>query len=359
MEQQREDTLKVGIVGLRHLHPRAYMPVFSAAPGWEVVAAAESDRSMLEGFGNDFGVTTYSNWRAMIEKESLDLAAIFLPHSECPAAAIACAQRGINVMVEKPMAASSEDLRKVIAAAREAGVLLTTPYVWRCHPVARQMKEFIQQGILGRIVGGEGRCAAGRIHRYIEGNSGWMLEKATSGGGPMYNLGVHWIDLYRWLLDDEVVEVCGKNVRINEKYDIEDNSFALLTFSKGTVLSLDISYTVPDSYPYGRDLYLGLRGTAGVLSWSPSFEGVKEDLFVCSDAGEFHLSPRRHINFELDPVEGYGGVMGLTYLRELADSLRSGTPPAITGEDGLRALEIVEAIYHSAQTGRTLHLGDS
>ena len=76
----------------------------------------------------------------------------------------------------------------------------------------------------------------------------------------MFNLGVHWIDLYRWLLADEVVEIIGKNVHVNEQYDIEDNSFALLTFSRGTVLALDISYTVPESYPFGRDLYLALRG---------------------------------------------------------------------------------------------------
>ena len=78
-----------------------------------------------------------------------------------------------------------------------------------------------------------------------------MLTRALSGGGPMWNLGVHWIDLYRWLLDDEVVDVVGRNVKVNTEYDIEDNSFALVTFSKGTVLSLDISYTVPDAYPAG------------------------------------------------------------------------------------------------------------
>jgi predicted dehydrogenase len=183
-----------------------------------------------------------------------------------------------------------------------------------------------------------------------------MLEKELSGGGPMYNLGVHWIDLFRWLLDDEVVEVVGKNVRVNQEYEIEDNSFALLTFSRGTVVSLDISYTVPESYPHGRDLYLGLRGTGGVLQWSPSFEGEREELFVCSDSGGYGSAPRRRIGFELEPVEGYAGVMGLTYLKELATTIRSGAAPAITGLDGLRALEVVEAIYRSDESGASVRL---
>ena len=93
-----------------------------------------------------------------------------------------------------------------------------------------------------------------------------------------------------------------------------------------------------------------------MLSWSPSFEGVREELFVCSDAGEFDLSPRRKIQFELEPVPGYAGVMGVQYLRELAQAIRAGAPAAITGEDGLRALEVVEAIYRSAETGRTVRL---
>lgn len=345
--------LTVGVIGLRHLHPRAYMASFRAAGGFRVVAAAEADEQVLGRFASEFDLRAYRDWRLLIESERLDLAAIFLPHADCPEAAAACAERGLHVLVEKPMAASAQALREAIAAARKAGVILTAPYVWRSHPVTRQMRQFRQQGILGRVVGCEGRCAAGRVHRYIEGGAAWMLEKRLSGGGPMHNLGVHWIDLFRWLLDDEVVAVSAKNVRVNERYDIEDNSFALLEFSRGTVAVLDISYTVPDSYPNGRDLYLGLRGTSGVLSWSPSFEGVRERLVVCSDHAAFGAAPRREIQFELEPAPGYAGVMGVEYLRELGAAIRRGTEPPVSAEDGLRALEVVEAIYVSAETGRT------
>ena len=349
-------TLSVGILGLSHLHPRSYMPIFRAVPDFEVVAAAEANPALAESFGKDFGVRAYTDWREMIDRERLDLAALFLPHAECPEAAVACAGRGSHLLVEKPMAADSDGVRRIMEAARKAGTLLTSPYVWRYHPVCREMRRFIQEGALGRIVGCEGRCAAGRLHRYIDGHAAWMLEKAKSGGGPMYNLGVHWIDLYRWLLADEVVEVSGKNVKINQEYDIEDNSFALLTFSRGAVVALDISYTVPDSYPNGRDLYLGLRGTGGVLSWAPSFEGVKERLFVCSDSGEFAAAPRRYIDFELQAHPGYTGILGVHFLADLAAAIRAGGPAAITGEDGLRALLVVEAVYQSAATGRSVQL---
>jgi predicted dehydrogenase len=332
------------------------MPVFGAAEGFEVVAVAEANPSVLASFAADFPVRTYADWRAMLDREKLDLAVLFLPHYQCPEAAVACAEHGVNILAEKPMAASSDGLRCMIAAAAKAGVLLSTPYVWRYHVVARTMRQYVAGGLLGRIVACEGRCAAGGLHRYIEGNARWMLIRSMSGGGPMYNLGVHWIDLYRWWLADEVVEVRGKNVKINQEFDIEDSSFAILTFSRGTVLALDISYTVPDSFPYGRDLYLGLRGSAGVLTWSPSFEAANETLFLCSDSPEFAPASRRRIDFELDAQPGYGGAATVRFLSELGDAIRNGTPPAISGEDGIRALEVVEAIYQSAESGRAVEL---
>jgi len=348
--------LSVGFLGLSHLHPRGYMTLFQAIPGAAVIAAADANPGVLEGFVKDFPVRGYADWQELLEKERLDLAVIFLPHADCPDAAVVCAARGVHVVVEKPMAAGAAGVRRMIVAAEKAGVILSTPYVWRYHPVAREMKRLVEEGVTGRIVGCEGRCAAGRLSRYIEGNAGWMLEKARGGGGPMCNLGVHWIDLYRWILSDEVVEVIGKTARVNQQYDIEDNCFALLTFSHGTILALDISYTVPDSYPFGRDLYLALRGTNGVLSWSPSFEGAQERLFVCSDSGEYSQSARQHVDFELSPQPGYGGVMGLRFLLDLMESVRTGKPPAITGQDGLKALEVVEAIYQSAESGRSVKL---
>jgi len=346
----------VGFIGLSHLHPRGYATLFQAIPGTSLVAAADSNPAVLEGFAQGLTVRGYADWRELLAKERLDLALIFLPHADCPDAAVACAARGVHVVVEKPMAASAEGARRIIAAVEKADVILSTPYVWRYHPVVQQMKKLIEEGITGRVVGCEGRCAAGRLSRYIEGHAGWMLEKARSGGGPMFNLGVHWIDLYRWLLADEVVEVMAKNVRVNQQHDIEDNSFALLTFSGGTVLALDISYTVPDSYPFGRDLYLALRGTAGVLSWSPSFEGVKERLFVCSDSGEYSQAAQQHIDFELPQQPGYGGIMGLRFLSDLLEAILMGKPPAITGQDGLKALEVAEAIHQSAESGRSVKL---
>jgi predicted dehydrogenase len=283
----------------------------------------------------------------MLEREKIDVAYVFLPHCDCDEAAVACAEKGIHVVVEKPVASTSEKAARIADACTKAGVLFSTPYLWRYHPVARKMKEAVESGILGQIVGCEGRCAAGGLHRYIEGHSEWMLQRAKSGGGPMYNLGVHWIDLFRWLLGSEIIEVTGKNVKVNADYDIEDNSFAIATFDNGATLALDISYTVPDSYPFGRDLYLAIRGTEGCLNFAPSFEGIHQKLFLCSNHPKFGGAPRQTIHFELENVPGYCGSLGLEYVNDIADNICTAKKPFIGGDDAVRALRVVEAIYES------------
>ena len=88
MDPQRKP-LAVGVVGLCHLHPRSYMPVFGAVEDFKVTAVAESNTQVLDSFANDFPVKKYADWREMLEREPLDLAAIYLPHAECPEAACA------------------------------------------------------------------------------------------------------------------------------------------------------------------------------------------------------------------------------------------------------------------------------
>ena len=341
--------VKIAIIGLRHLHPRSYMAHFKMIEDVEVVAVAETNDSIRSQFARDFDIRDYSHYAELFNKEKIDLAAIFLPHLLCPNAALDAIERGINVMIEKPMTVDSVSAQKIVDQAKQRKVIVTTPYVWRYHPVVKDIKQLIEAGMLGKVIGCTGRCAAGRLQRYLAGNAEWMLDARQSGGGPMYNLGVHWIDLFNWLLGNSVKNVLGKNVKVNQSYNIEDNSFAILTYENETVLNLDISYTVPDAYPHGRDLFIGIRGTRGVISWSPAYEGERDELFICSDHEMFQGAPIQHRHYELASAAGYSGIMGLHYLREVVQAIRDKKPAPIAGEDGVTVLKIVEAIYQSAE----------
>jgi myo-inositol 2-dehydrogenase/D-chiro-inositol 1-dehydrogenase len=350
--------INIAIIGLRHLHPRSYMTHFKMIDEVDVIAVAEDNESIRSQFVKDFDIHGYSHWTELFEKEPIDLAAIFLPHIQCPDAALDAIDRGINVMIEKPMTVDSASAQKIVDQAGKRNMMVTTPYVWRYHPVVKDIKQILETGFLGQVIGCTGRCAAGRLQRYIDGNAEWMLDAKQSGGGPMYNLGVHWIDLFNWLLGSSAKSAFGTNVKVNQSYNIEDNSSAILMYENGTVLNLDISYTVPEAYPHGRDLFIGIRGTRGVINWSPAYEGEKDELFICSDHDSFKGAPIQRRSYELTPVAGYSGIMGLHYLKDVAQAIRDGKPAPISGEDGVSVLRIVEAIYKSAEKKSIINIED-
>ncbi len=350
-----KQSLRAAVIGLGHLHPRAYMPLFEACDRIQVVAACDANEQLLSPFCKDFGLKGYATLDAMLEEETLDMVAIFLPHDECEAAATRCAQHGLHLMVEKPIAQTSAAVQRIAAAVARKKVHITTGYCWRYHPVVAAMKEAIAEGKIGEIVSVDARLSAGRVERYIQGNSAWMLEKERSGGGPLYNLGVHWIDLLHFLLEDRVAEVCAVNSRTSDTYDIEDSSVAMLKFRKGPVGVLTTSYVVPDCFPNGRDLYIGIKGTRGVLSYAPGYEGEQgssgagqtDVLDIYSDAPVMAGARARHLGFQLDKITGYSGYMGKAYVDNFVDMIFNGATPMVTVEEAVDVLRVAEAIYAS------------
>ena len=344
--------LGVGIIGLQHLHPRGYVTLFRQLPEMEAVVLADEDDALRDRVSEETGIEGCADWREVLDRKDVDVVAVFLPHSECPDVAVRAAEAGKHVLVEKPMASTSEGARRMVEAARAHGVKLTTPYLWRFHAVSKEIKRLVSDGALGEIVACEGRCTAGSPWRYTESDAAWMLEPEKSGGGPMMNLGVHWIDLFRWLLKDEVIRVSGEVHALSHGIEIEDNAFALMKFRGGAVATLDISYAAPDGYPGGRDLYIGLRGTLGVASWSPAWGEYEDELVLHTQASAYRDAPGRTLRFASRPVEGYAGAMGLEFLNAFARCIVRDESPPVDPEDGVRAVEIAEAVYRSAAENR-------
>jgi predicted dehydrogenase len=351
-------TLGVGIIGLHHLHSVDYIPHFETIGHTEVRGIAEADNVYLDRVCAETGIAGYSDYGDLLAREDIHLVAIFLPHHECPEAVERAAAAGKHVIVEKPMANTSDGIQRMIDATEKAGVVLSPPYCWRAHPASRQIKRLVERGILGDLVTLKGRLSAGSPARYdLDGISPWLNIKAQAGGGPMHNLGVHWIDLFRWILDDEVESAVGMVSHLQHNLDIEDNSFGIIRFERGATATLDISYSVPGGYPAGRDLFISLRGTLGSVTWSPAWGGTADEVVVVSDHEEFQDAPVATLQIGSREVPGYGGICGLAYLREVTEAILKGSAPAITGTDGLRALKVAEAIYASAESGLRVTLG--
>ena len=333
---------KVGIIGLHHLHSEGYIKLLENLSDADVTAIADEDESLLRRVGDKYGIPElHQDWRDLIRNSDVDLVIILLPHAMCPDAAVRACKASRHVIVEKPMSNRSEGILRMISAARNSGVKLTTPYLWRYCAAAMRIKEMIDEGRIGRIVAFEGRNIAGPPQRYLDGGAEWMVRKEISGGGPLHNLGVHWIDLFRWISGQEVRSVAARINSLTHGLEIEDNSHALLVFESGAVASLDISY----SAAYGYDLFVQVRGTEGVISWRPRMD----------EPGVIEITrgrERDEVEIKEEKAEGYGGAWGVRFLKEFLKAIRENSRPPITGEDGYRALRVVEAAYESSREGR-------
>ncbi|RPI61074.1 MAG: gfo/Idh/MocA family oxidoreductase, partial [Planctomycetaceae bacterium] len=277
--------LGLGILGLHHQHPRWYNPLWSHLPQYKPLAMADADEKFLADQNEFFKLDTYTDYNKVLQRDDIDVVIIWLPHSEMPAAVAAAAKAGKHVIVEKPCAANLAGAKAIAATAAEyPDIRISAPYCWRTHPASEKIRGFLAEGLLGPVNAVEARLNAGGAWRYVRDNSLWML-KSSEGGGPMWNLGVHWVDYFRYMTGKEVQSVCGFVTKPvgQPARDIEDNSQAVLKFTDGSVGILDISYSLPDSYPGKRDIFVSMRGQIGDISWAPAWQGVRDEMLLVSE----------------------------------------------------------------------------
>ena len=259
------------------------------------------------------------------------------------------------MLVEKPMAASVEGGERMLKAVNESKIIASTPYVWRYHQGAVEIKRILDAGYLGQVQAMEGRCIAGRIQRYIDGHSGWILKKSEGGGGPMWNLGVHWIDLFSWFMNGLTPASASCVMSsFTPGCEIEENAHGMVTYTNGVTATYNIGYSSPPSYPHGRDLHINIRGTLGSITWNPAFEGHEDELFVCSDHPDLTDAPNRTIRLLQKSAAGYSGMMGLRYICDFAEWILNKKAPSITIEQGVQAIKVADMLYRSAESGQVV-----
>ena len=346
------DPLKVAILGLKHQHPRWYHPLWAQLPDLQPVAISDADADFLRAEQSFFGLDAETDWRRLLARRDVDIALIFLPHAQMPEAVEAALAAGKHVFVEKPCAADALGAVKIAAAAAaHPDRVVSAPYCWRDHAVSRRIKAAVDSGELGKITALECRLNAGSAHRYVRDNCSWLLKRGERGG-PLWNLGVHWIDWMRWLTGREyrAAQAATSGPETNDPpREIEDNAHAIFTLDGGAHGVLDVSYAIPDEWPGKRDIFVAVRGTEGALAWAPAWDGNVDELLLVSAR-----APGRPAREEIVSriVPGYAGEMGWRWLNDYAAAVRAGGPPNVTVDDIVATANAAEAAYRSAASGR-------
>jgi len=343
--------VKLGLIGCgaqgRYLSEAA-----AVTEAVEFTACADVKAESAEMAAREFGYErTYSNYCEILAEADLEAVIVATTHAQLHPCALAALQGGKHALVEKPMALRAADGRELVEAARAAGVNLMVGYSLRFMPPRILMKRLLDQGAIGEVR----QVLAGQC---IGVMGGWLGDPAQ-GGGPLYYIGTHALDQILWVVGQPAERVSAEMNRA-EPGGCETEAMVNIRFQGGALGQLVTSQTFG-----GRYGWLDVLGTAGRLraQWESDVLTVQSTIVdEYRNLTEITVPPTAYL-----PTPGATArarLSGSAYIRtwaneltEFVNSIREARPPSVSGEDGVRVLEVLDAAFESQRTGEMVGVG--
>lgn len=330
--------LGYAIVGLGSYATRQIMPQFKNCEHSRLVALVSGTPEKLERYGAEYGIPkthrySYANYDTIRNNPDIDVVYVVLPNSMHAEYSIRASQAGKHVMCEKPMATTAAEAEAMIAAAKKADRKLMIGY--RSHFEQHNLRaiELVKTGFVGRptLITAE--------HGFFAQPGQWRLDEPMSGGGSLMDIGIYSLNAARYLAGEEPVELVA--TEWTDKNDprfknVEDRIDFQMKFPSGLIANC------VSSYSSGHNAYR-VTGTKGWVGMEPatSYEGHQMWTRADGKTEQVTLPAPRKNQFAAQ-------------LDHLPESVLTGIPLRASGEEGLRDMRLIEAIYRSARERRAV-----
>ena len=290
----------------------------------------------------------FTDYKEMLENEKPELVAIATESGKHAQIALDCLDAGCNVIIEKPIALSLENADKIIERAKEKDLVVCANHQNRFNKSIQKIRQAVESGEFGKMLYGTAHIRWNRGQDYYT-QAPWRGTWAQDGGALM-NQCIHNIDLLRWMMGDEIDEVCAYTDNLNHDYiEAEDLGMAIVKFKNG---SYGIIEGTTNIYPKNLEETLYLFGKKGTVKTGGKSVNIIEE-WIFADNKEDAEEVKKN-NSEM-PKNVYG--FGHTPLyKDVINAIETHTKPLIDAEAGRRALELVLAIYKSAAEGKPVKL---
>lgn len=342
--------LRFGIIGCGAIGQRRHIPECFNNPHTHIVALCDVNPDRVEEVAKKYEVTsTYTDYRKMLAGEDLDAVVVGTPNSTHAPMSIAALDAGFHVLVEKPMAASLKEAKAMIDAAKKNKRFLMIGQNQRLMAPHVKAKQILDKGTLGKPINFQTTFKHGGPDGWsVDGGKSWFFRKKEAVMGVCGDLGVHKIDLMRFLLGQEIVAVNGFVDTLSKTYpgttkkiDVDDTAFLSVKTSGGVIGTINISWT-----NYGRFedngtiiycekgvMLIGVDREYGVVV---RYRNGKEDKFK---TGEIATNTK----------QVGSGVMDM-----FVESIRKKKAPTIDGAEGYKSLAVILAALESSKSGKTV-----
>lgn len=294
------------------------------------------------------GVKKYTDYKEMLETEKPELIAICTESGNHATIAIDCINAGANLIIEKPIALSLADADAIIEAAETKGVKVCSCHQNRFNKSIQKIREAVEENRFGKLFHGTAHIRWNRGESYYT-QAPWRGTWEQDGGALM-NQCIHNIDLLRWMMGDEIVEVVAYTDNLNHDFiEAEDLGIGLVKFANGSYGIIEGTNNV---YPSNLEETLYIFGATGtVKAGGKSVNIIEEWLFA---DGKDNAEEVKEVYAENPPsVYGFGHT---PLYGDVIDAIKNDRAPYIDAHAGKRALELVLAIYKSAAEGKPVKL---
>lgn len=323
--------LKAAVIGVGSMG-RHHARVYSELDQVELVAVADANRQVVDWASKRHGGRPYTDYLQMLDAEQPDLISVAVPTDLHHQVACDAMQRGIHVLIEKPLARHMEEGVHLLQLARQQGVVLTVGHIERFNPAIIELKRRLDNGAIGRA-----------FHLNVRRWSPYP--KRIRDVGVILDLATHDLDIMPYLVGERVERVYAEADFLLSS-DHEDSISAFLRFPNGTLGALDVNWVTPC-----KVRQLSVTGECGMIT----VDYLSQDLYIYQN--DSVTSDWERLTLFTGVSEGDMIRPSIAKREPLRVELESfvaavvgGHPPLITGQDGLEVLRLANAVADSART---------
>ncbi len=344
--------IRWGVIGAGGIADRRTIPGMLLCDNAELTAVMEANQALAEKCRAKWNCArAYDSVEALLADPQIDAVYIASPVVMHAQQAMLAADAGKHILIEKPLAMTWEEGRRVLEHCEAKGVRIAAGLMMRFGSYVQVMKRAIAEGKIGRPVSGYSQFTCW----YPDMPGVWRQSKAAGGGGAMMDMGVHCIDLMQYVLGSRVRQVASFQDTLSFRYEVEDSSMVMLRMENGVQCVVQSNFNIPDEAAKWRLEFFGDQGRLmgqGVIGQVDG--GTLDALFLGPQGGYDAVQNAKAVEGEHIDV-----TFGNLYQREIDSfcrSLLTGAPLEAPASDALQVQRVLEAAYLSNETGRIIDL---
>lgn len=342
-----------GIIGCGNIGP-VHAAAISAVRNAKLVAVSDVVEKSAKSLAGQYGADAYTDFRKMLERRDLDVVSLCVPSGMRADIGSVCAAYGKHILSEKPLEVTSKRIDKLVCAADKAGVMLGCVFQSRFADGTKLIRKALDKGRFGRLVLGDAYIKWYRSDEYYKSGA-WRGTRKLDGGGALMNQGIHQIDLLLYFMG-KPVEVYARTSLVGHKgLEVEDLACATIQFENGALGVIEGSTAC---WP-GHAARVEVHGTDGgavledgeIAYWKFKKETKTDEKIRAAIGKDSALG-----SGAADPLSALKAEGHRRQIQDFVDALVKDRAPMVDGREGRRAVELIEAIYKSAKTGRNVRL---